>query len=262
MSSAYGGTVGGRSLPKESNGAVPVNIQDQTSEAIDAFFAQTQSLFSLAVPTVASSASVLNYDFTAAGGHGISVSDEIILFDIAGDREFYAVVLGVAVNVITVDRPIDHVFPAPGFNAIVSTEMAVDGSVTEQIFALQVGQPRDITRIIISIEDNSNMDSSTFGGGPALTRGWVFRIVNSFQKTIFNYKTNGDIQQMCFDVSYIDRAAPGLYGLSARISFAGQDKHGVALRISGTDQLQWIVQDDLTGLVSVKCALQGHKVFD
>lgn len=261
--SAFGGTTGGRTLPRESNGAVPVNIQDQVTEPIDAFFSQSISAFSLASPTTPSTVSSLNYDFTASGGHGIVPGDEIFLFDVPGDKAFYAIVLAVVVNTITVDRPIDGIYPAPGFNQIVTTEQAVNGSATEQIFAIQVGSsPVDITRVIISIEDDSAMDTSTFGGIAALTRGFVFRIVNSFQKTVFNFKTNGDIAQMCYDLAYASRAPAGSFGLTARITFAGPSKHGVAIRISGSDQVQWVVQDDLTGLSSLKVALQGHKITD
>ena len=263
MCTAFGGTIGGKPMPLESNAAVPVNIQDQVTPPVDSFFLQQLATFQLAADTVASTTTVLSYTFTAVAGHGLVATDEILLLDVAVDRSFYAVVTNVAVNTITVDRPIDHVFPAPGLNQKVTSEMAVNGSVTPQRFAIQVGtMPIDLTRVIISIVDDVSMDTSKFGDLPALSNGFVFRIVNSYQKTIFNFKTNGDIAQFCYDVNYADKAPAGEFGLTARITFAGQDKHGVVIRLSGQDQAQWIVQDDLTGLLSLKVALQGHEIFD
>jgi hypothetical protein len=106
------------------------------------------------------------------------------------------------------------------------------------------------------------MDDSRFGGLPALTRGLVFRIVNGFQRTIFCFKTNQDIKQFCYDVNYSSRAPSGYFGFSSRITFGGQSKHGVVLRLGAGDVLQWVVQDDLTGLDTLKIAAEGHEVTE
>jgi hypothetical protein len=252
--------------PQESTGAVPVSLQDQITEPLDALFAQSISNFTLAVDTGASGISPpFVYSFTASPGHGIAVNDEILLLDPPGNRSFFAKVLSVAVDVIGVDRPIDHVFPAAtSLGRRVLTKMNVVGSLANpQVFSIRSGAiPTDITRMLITMLDSSAMDDGTFGGMPALTNGLVFRIVNSFQKTIFNFKTNGDIKQFCYDVSYSGRAPAGQEGLAARITFAGMDKHGVALRIQGTDVAQWLVQDDLTPLDSLLIAGEGHFVQD
>lgn len=251
--------------PRESNGGIPVNYQDQTTEPIDALFSQSVSNFTLAVDTVASGVSVMQYTFTATGGHGINVNDEILLLDVVGNKSFFAEVRNVVVDVITVDRPIDHAFPAAtSLGRIVTTEMAVIGSLADpSIFSIRSGSvATDITRTFITMLDSSAMDDGTFGGLPALTNGLVFRVVNSFQKTIFCFHTNGEIKQFCYDLAYSDKAPAGQFGLAARLSFAGPDKHGVALRIQNTDVLQWVVQDDLTGLDSMKISGQGHFVQD
>jgi hypothetical protein len=202
----------------------------------------------------------LQYTLVAAVGHGINIDDEILLLDTEANKSFFAEVKNVAVNTITVDRPIDHAFPsATSLGRIVTTQMAVDGSVTPQIFSIRSGAiPTDITRCILTMLDASAMDDGKFGGIPALDRGLVFRIVNAFQKTIFCFKSNGEIKQFCYDVSYSSAAPAGQFGLAARITFAGQDKHGVALQIKDDDVVQWVVQDDLTGLVSLKSSGEGH----
>jgi len=250
--------------PRESNGAIPVNIQDQTSEPVDSFFNKEISPFSLAAPTSVSTKDVLVYTFTAAPGHGIVLFDEILLLDVIADRVLQCIVVDVSGDVITIDRPIDHIYPITTLGRVVICEMAVAGSLADpQIYTFRAGtNPVDVTRLLLTGLDGSSMDYSSFLGMPELDNGLVLRIVNGFQKTIFNFKTNRDIVQFCYDVNLEGKAPSGQFGFSARITFAGQDKHGVAIRISGESALQWVVQDDLTPLISLASSAQGHRVTD
>lgn len=253
-------------LEPKSNGSIDVNIQDQSTKPIDTYFLQSVTNFTLSAPTVASGTTQtsLVYTFTATTGHGITAGNEILLLDTIADTDFYANVMSITNDIITVDRPIENVFPsATTLGRIVTSEMAVDGSTTEQIFTVRGGADAfDITRILLQMTHASAGDDSKFGGITALDRGLVFRVADGFQKNIFNFKTNGDIRAFCFDIAYSDKAGGGANGTGARITFAGQSKHGVTLRISGNDVLQWIVQDDLTGLDSLKIVAQGHVVED
>ncbi len=240
-----------------------VNLLDRLTAPVDASFAQSVSNFTISVATTASTDIVLQYDFTATAGHGLAVGNEIILLDTAANRVLQAVVLNVATNVITIDRPIDFAFAvATTLGRIVITNMAVDGSVTSQLFSVRAGSvPFNMTRFILSMTATGTaMDDSMFGNLTALTRGLVFRVVNSYQKTIFNFKTNQDIKLMCFDADYSDKAPTGSYGFSARLSFAGAEKHGVPLQITTDDVIQWVVQDDLRGLDTLMASDQGHEV--
>jgi hypothetical protein len=251
--------------PISGVGGVEVSVQDQTTAPINALFAQSVSTFSLAAPTIASGVETPQYEFTAASGHGITVTSpktEILLLDVVGDRSFFAEVVDVAGDVITVDRPIDHVFPlASTLGRIVTTQMAVDGSETPQIFSIRAGALKaDHTQFIMTMLDSTSMDDGKFGGLPKLDRGVVFRILNSYQKTIFCFKSNGEIAQFCFNPVYPDKAPSGTFGFRARISFGGQDNRGVVLRLGANDVLQWVVQDDLTGLDSFKISAIGHEV--
>lgn len=247
-------------------GGQDVNVQDQTTPPIDSLFAQQVSNFTLAVDTIASGIGVLQYEFTASPGHGLAVTSpkkEILLLDTIGNRSFFAEVVDVAGDVITVDRPIDHVFPsATALGRIVTTQMAVAGSLAApQIFTIRAGQLRaDHVRFIMTMLDGTSMDDGKFGGLGPLLNGLVFRILNGFQKTIFCFKTNGEISQFCYDTKYPDKAPAGQFGFGARISFGGQDKHGVVLRLGENDVLQWIVQDPLQELDSLKISAQGHEV--
>jgi hypothetical protein len=256
----------GRELILESNGGAPVNVQDQATTPIDTYFAQSISDFTISVDTGASgkTAATLVYEFEATAGHGIVAGNEVILLDTASDKSLLADVISVATNTIEIDRPIDHDFKvASTLGRIVTTNMAVNGSTTPQIFSARAGTvPIDFTRFLIKIlgAGATAMDDSRFGNITALNRGLVFRIVNTFQKTIFNFKTNGEIANYCFDIRYSDKAPAGQHGFSSRITFGGQSKHGVVLRISDDDVLQWVVQDDLTGLSKVQVVGEGHEV--
>lgn len=246
----------------ESNGGAAVNIQDQTSEPIDAYFVREISSFTLAADTLMSTPTTLQYAFTATAGHGLISGNELILLDVVGDRALQAIATNVVGNVITLDRPIDHVYPsATSLARITSSDMAVDGSVTPVIFTFRAGtDPVDGVRLLLTGLDSTAMDFSTFGGQAALTNGLVLRIVNGFQKTIFNFKTNREIAQFCYDVNLEAKAPAGQHGLAVRISFGGQDKHGIVLRLSGDSVLQWIVQDNLTLQDALQASLEGHKV--
>lgn len=246
----------------DGQGCLAVCIQDQVTATVDSLFNQEVSSFTLATDTTESGLTTLNYDFTATGGHGIAIGNEILLLDVVGDKALQAVVINVAGDVITIDRPIDNVYPsATALARIVTSEMAIVGSLASpQIFTFRAGTDAvDGVRLFLTMTHGSAGTDDKFGGAAALTNGLVLRIFNGVHQTIFNFKTNRAIKQFCFDVNYSDRAGPSLFGTSARISFGGTEKHGVVLRVSGADVIQWIIQDDMTGNDSVIGSIQGHK---
>lgn len=241
---------------------VDVNIQDQVTEPLDPLFIQSISEFTISADTGQSGidAPSFIYDFEAAAGHGISAGNEILLLDTATESSFYALALNVAVNTITLDRMIDHNFTfASTLGRVVNGNMAVDGSVTPQIFTVRAGTiPADYTRYIMTMQCSTLPDNSKFGNLPALTRGLVYRICNGFQKTVFNFKTNLDIEQFCYDTKITPKSGAGNATFGARLSFAGPEKHGVAIRVQDESVTQWVVQDNLLALISARVAAQGH----
>lgn len=249
--------------PLDSDRALPTKPKNQHTPPIDNLFAQSLGSFTLGTATTASTATVLQYVFFAAAGHTIAIGNEILLLDPVANKSFFAKVLNVVTNTITVDRPIDGVYPAPGDHRILTTEMAVDGSVTTQIFQLRGGAvPLEFTRFVIQMLDTRAMDDGLFAGNAALTRGLVFRIVNGFQKTVFCFKTNGDIKLFSHDFLYADKAPAGQNGANGRLTFNGKEKHGVAIEIVEAEFVQWLVQDDLRGLTSLKISGMGAQKGD
>jgi hypothetical protein len=242
--------------------AIDVAVQDQATPPVDSYFLKSISTFSIVSNTLQSGVTNLEYYIFVDSTNGIVAGTEILLLDTASNKDFYAEVKIVTNNMLRVDRPIDHAFPTNStLGRTVTSEMAVDGSITPQIYTARAGAiPRDITRVIVTIIDNASMDDGKFGGILSLSNGFVFRIVDSFNKTIFNFKNNGEFGNFCYDTAYVpaSQGPLGSEGFKARITFGGQAKHGVVLRIQDDDVLQWIVQDNLSNLVSLKAVLQGH----
>lgn len=251
-------------IPLESNKAVPTNIQDQHTPSINSLFSQSLSNFTLASDTPVSTVDTLEYVFEATAGHDMIIGSQIILLDVAGDRFLQAVVIDVATNVITIDRPLDHIYPSATTLGRITTEnMGVAGSLaTPKIFSVRAGaNPADFTQIKLHFLDETAMDDSTFGGIGALTNGLVFRIINSNQTTVFNFKTNSEMKHFGI-VEYSTKAKSGQFGLLATFKFAGQSERGVTLRISDNDVIQWVVQDDLTDLIDLHASAIGHETTD
>jgi len=238
-----------------------VLLNDQFTEIIDLYATNTSNTGSLLSATTAIDSNEVI--FTA--GHGATAGDTICLNE---DPYFFqAGVLGVTNNTVTLDSPLDRAFPSSSFVSIGSKSMNVDGSTTPVLF--DVGPKMlpttlwDVVRVLFIIRDDAAMDSAKFGGITALTNGVVLRKKNGTYKNIFNVKSNGDFAERAYDIEYDDRSAPQSdYFFRCRRTFGGQSKNGVTIRLVGAenDELQIIIQDDLTGLVDFRCVIQGHVI--
>ena len=113
---------------------------------------------------------------------------------------------------------------------------------------------------MVSMVCASLVDLSTFGDLTALTEGIVLRKVDGDYRNIWNVKTNNDFSNLAFDLKIYEKTNPaqGIDGLSCRYSFAGQEKHGVALRLEPGEKLEIINPENLTGLTSFRVIAQGH----
>jgi hypothetical protein len=264
------------------SGGVEVSVQDQTTEPVDAYFNRSLDTFTLAADTTASTEFTLNYTFTSNDadnmtdpdttlGHALAAGDEVLFLDVANDREFQATIIqrtGAAdPYTYTIDRPFDHTFEFSGANTAlcrwVTSNMARKaGSLAAPlIYTFRAGiDPVDVTRLFLTMSEAaaSTASDAQFGTIAKLTNGLVFRIFNGLHKTVFNFKNNLEIKQMCYDLAYAGTSQQSATGIVARITFGSQGKHGVVLRQSNDDRLQFIVQDDLTGMDSVQASCQGH----
>jgi hypothetical protein len=239
----------------DANGNLNVVLQDQSTFIVDLYLHKID-----ASVTIGSNTSIDDVDVTFSAGHGISVGDLICFKE--GVRFYQGIVLVVNVNLITLDTPLDFAYTTAATASRGSNDAAVDGSGTTQVFSIQppASATWDVTRLIFHIEDQTVMDSSKFGGITALTNGVVVRKKNTTYQNIFNIKSNGDFAHRAYDIAYDDKAPAGTYGFRCRNTFGGQDKRGVVVRLDGddSDEIQVLVQDDLTGLVHFHIIAQGH----
>lgn len=243
----------------ESNGAMPVNIQDQNSQIINSYL-----VLPLAQVTLAADTALDDSEITLEAGHGASVGEYIGLKE--DDRYYQGEIIAINVNTITLGSPLDYAFTTSARISRVTNDLSIDGSSSDQTFIfsprfLQANTKWDITKMKIMIEGTGELDADKFGDLNALTNGIVIREVNSVWKNLLTARANRDMQEALDNPQYLDKP---LYTFTADYNFAGQDKQGVTIRLSSDtdDELQCVVRDNLSGLVSFRIKVLGHIVTD
>lgn len=250
-------------VPKEQNGGVPTNWQDQHSEAVIApIHIEVSHGNLLAVPTVVDASTI-----TLTAGHSAVVGNIVCIQETVSI--YWATILNFAggANVPTVDSPLDRVFTTAAEVCIGDANLNKVGSLAVPILAHMgpiVGVEWDITRLHVSVYDDGTMDSGKFGTIAGLTNGIVLRQVNGTSKNMGNVKTNGDLTFLASTHDYDTKAPAGFASLSADMVFGGPEHVGSVIRLdgNGSDTLQVIIQDDLSAVLSVRVMCIGHVVAD
>lgn len=250
--------------PIESNGGIPVNIQDQTSPPLDIFFVQLDGT----ITTLAEDSFIDNRTINVTNrlASGIVVGTYLGISN--PDRAYFAEVLSVSGDLVTLDTPLDFDFTA-GSNVVPTTrDLNVDGSTTPETFLVGTGAGSnieiDITRIMVKCITDAAVSLEKFCDQTELTNGVVLRRVDGDTRNIWNIKSNGELGHLAYDFTIYQSTNPAQVqdGALFRYTFAGQDKHGVAVRLEPGDALQVIVQDDLTGIDLFRIVAEGHIVTD
>ena len=243
---------------------IDANLQDQTTDTVILPLAQTLGTTTLAVEAV-----IESYDVTVTSSAGMTIGNHFRIINTEGDRYYSGTILDINANVITLDSLVDFAYLVTSEVTYSNINMAVDGSVTPIHFHLRTGSPSipssvDITRMIIVAECDNSVDLNKFGDLAELERGILFRISNGHQRNIFNVKKNLGLTGIAYDWTPYDASHPtqAVNGFSCRLSFGGQSKIGVVLRVEHDGQLGMIIQDDLTDLITLSCVLEGHVVSD
>jgi hypothetical protein len=242
-----------------TDGALDISWQDQHTPIVDLYLHKH-----LGNMTLASNTSIGDTTLSLAVSHDVSSGECICLKE--SDRFYQGQATSVfSVNNISLDTPLDYAYTTAATASRTNKNMNVDGSGTTQIFHVKppVGVSWDITRIMFYIQDGTAMDTSTFGGIAALANGIVLRKKDGTYKNIFNAKSNGDITARCDESEYdVDRAPADKFGFRAQRRFGGVGNNGVTIRLNDSDgdELEVLVQDNLTGLEIFNVIAQGHKV--
>lgn len=243
---------------------IDVSIQDQTSPPILANFNKLEALTELSVATA-----IDDFTINIVNATGFETGKYISIFSVQDNRFFLANILSINGTELTIDTPLDFAFPVGSSVTSGEKNINLDGSVTPLIYALrntneQIGTAFDITRIMFACKTVDPVDLSKFGdivGG--LTKGIILRKKDGNYRNIFNAKTNEDLAKLMYDwmPELATNPATGQDGFLGRLTFAGQNKIGVAIRLDVGEDLQLIVQDDLTQLTSFEMVAEGHTVI-
>ena len=262
------------------NKGLAVFIQDQTTDPLDLFFLQKKVTgLTLGANTVTN-----KRELTLSTGHGLTTANSaghIIDLTHSADGHFYrGEILSVTGNVVEVAPPLSDVYEIATTSVFTgnsnmaqdsATGAAIDGSVAPVMFSLepQASQSGDITAITLATTSQNSSDLTTFGGAPALTDGITLRINrgDGTYKNIFTYKNNFDIAIQGNDLRVFEpKSGNTTKGLSARVVFAGQENHGVAIRLDGAlgETLEVVIyelmNDTATGNISVKFLAEGSEL--
>ena len=246
--------------PIESNGGIPVNVQDQTTESIDLYFHVDDSILFAAQPATKDQDTIV-----FAAGHGYTAG--MIMCILSGGRYQQARILSVTATIVRIDLPLSCPLLTTDTLHRGRFELNVNGAVTKQQFEIEppAGQTWDIVGVTFHIEDNVAMDDGKFGGATALTKGIFLRLEDGFCKNLFLIRSNGEFNQREATVRYSDKPPSGTgYGMTAAKEFGGQQNNGVVLRLNGStgDELKLYIQDDLSVLSSFRVTCHGHVVQD
>lgn len=250
--------------PVDSNNNVNVNLVNNTNASVILPLVQELGETTLSVDGV-----IDEYIVTVTSVVGIAVGQHFRIINYDADRFYFGTILGISGNDITLDTPLDFAYLSGSEITYSNINMNVDGSVTPIKFKLRTGSPSipsllDITRLIFYCTASSSVDLNKFGNLASLTNGIVFRRVNNSINNIFNVKTNGELASLMYDWNPYQASNPAqaIDGFVSRLTFAGQNKIGVALRVGSDDNIEIIVQDDLSLLTSFIVIAEGHVVSD
>lgn len=249
-----------------------VVLQDQTSPSIILRMAKKLGEFTLDGVQVEDSFTVnVLIGHGASAGHVVCIQEYDTIHNIP--RFFQAKIVSVTDTTLTFDRPLDYAF---------GTGTVLDSCFTKVNIANEVGSiaspvkfsiiPKigvwDITRIIIQVFTVGTMDEGKFGSIASLTNGITLRLKNSYTYNICNIKSNSSWSSIAYDTKYVDKPPAGTgNGFTCRLTFAGQDKIGVAKRLdsSSDDSLDLIIVDDLSAFGAddqYLVTVEGHVVED
>jgi len=245
--------------------AVDVAVQDQTTRIVILPFNQVNNS-----TTLAAEALINQRDIVVASATGIVVGSLIILFSLVTGRFYFgkATVISGAPTIV-LDTPLDSTFPLGTAVDIAVYDLSINGLTTPQIFGLRglgiapgVDLTIDITRIIVTCIADGPVSLSLFGDLTALLNGLVLRKRNGTNRNIFNIKTNRELAGIAFDydVTQAINPAQGENGFKSRLTFGGQNKIGVVVRLPPGEDLEFIVQDNLAALLSLIVVAEGHVV--
>ena len=134
--------------------------------------------------------------------------------------------------------------------------MAVDGSVTEQVFSVTppTGEVWRIARWSLFVSDSGTFDTGNWGNGITLTNGLMPKL-NGVDLLDFPITSTAVL------ASVGDAIEHYTFGTGNEMVVAKWDfkEAGQYIRLTDTDTLSLVVRDDLTGLDEQYTMISGYK---
>jgi hypothetical protein len=259
-------------IPTERNGGIPVNIQDQTSQDLALYLGETLDNLTILANTV------IDDETIAIETTGVvpTVGNYIFIKEVASFYQAEIItVTPISGNQYTlgISMPLDFAFSVSAVAILQNIDMNVNGSVTKRSFiasptGLSGIEAWDVNRMIIEAAMSSQPDDGKFCDITALVagRGMYFRTKDGSTQNLFSARTNGDFKmQGAGDLTYAPKTGgQGIWGMSVRITFNGQEKRGVVKRLfaSKEDEFQGWVRADLSAITRFRVMVQGQVVTE
>jgi hypothetical protein len=211
---------------------------------------------------VATSGSGLEYQITLTSAAGFTAGGKVHVGN--GIREIsHATIISVLGNVLTLDRRIDMAHAVGTPVTLSALDMSsIAGTLSTPVVYWSApgdGEVWHIMRLLFSMVHGTAGDLGLFGNLNPLTNGCLLRVyVGGKFYTFTNWKTNSDISDDMYDVSFNARSGGGgQYGTSGRGTFYNT---GAVVRLDGSlgDRIELWVQDNITALDSFTMKMQGH----
>jgi hypothetical protein len=263
----------GQTMQFNTRGHQEVEIASQiTPPFVNHFYKLNDGWTDTTAEAVVESSIISVTDATAA-----VVGGSIIVSDVVNARFYTGHVLAINTLDITVDKPIDYPYASGSDVAFASHDMNVLGTLANPVvFGIRLAEPPaspqttielDITRVLHTMITTDLGDLADFGdieGG--ITNGIVLRkkYSNGTFGNILNLKTNGDFALVAYDFDRFIAGNPGIgvNGQKWRLTFGSEGKMGTVIRVGPLEDLQWVVQDDLTTILSYLNMAEGALVAD
>lgn len=220
----------------------------------------------VASTTLASSAVLGGNSISVTSATSFAVGQHIRIINSTLDKQYFGTVLGINGTTISLDNLLDINYSQGSQVVVGNKNMAVNGSVTPVIFKLRLGSPSltdyiEVTRIIFTCTASSAVSLTKFGNLTALTKGILLRLNHTDNyHNIFNLKSNQDLAGIAYDWTIFQASNPtqGVDGFTSRLTFSGQEKMGIALNVKPDENLEMVIQDDLSTLTSLIITVEGH----
>lgn len=256
----------GKWKPVGTGSPLEVLQQSNTSPAVIVKFSKIKSERQLAVATA-----IDDWTITLDDATGVVDGDAFSIVNKDGARFTLGYVVGApAGNVVSIDRPMDFEFQIGDYVAIRTTNMAVDGSVTPEVFSIrgdiseEIPIEIDLTRIIFVALTPDAVDLSKFGHLAALTKGITLRHRNGILYNILNVKSNLDFEGITLDWKPYSAGVgnQGQDGFSCRLTFNGPDKLDTVVRLGPNEDLEIVIPENLSTITLFECRVEGSFVTE